>query len=171
MPGFCISGSGFQVALGDTFGGVAWFIGEVRGDQHHYLEHHQTDFALGAEYALIVEGEQQGQGDLLNQLAEGLGVAAQQALRLEAGEQGGEGALQDVEPGADAAGQFRQAPGQVGQVLEQEAEQRQAFDDQVQEQPVILGFQVRIGGRGKAGGVKLAVTCACPLPCRTSALM
>ena len=49
MPGFCISGSGFQVALGDTFGGVAWFIGEVRGDQHHHLEHHQADFALGAE--------------------------------------------------------------------------------------------------------------------------
>ena len=55
MPGFCISGSGFQVALGDTFGGVAWFIGEVRGDQHHYLEHHQTDFALGAEDALVAE--------------------------------------------------------------------------------------------------------------------
>ena len=81
MPGFCISGSGFQVALGDTFGGVAWFIGEVRGDQHHYLEHHQTDFALGAEDALIVQGEQQGQGDLLDQLAQG-GRALSRASRL-----------------------------------------------------------------------------------------
>src|SRR5690606_8820152 len=79
------------------------------------------------------------------------GVAAQLALCLEPGQQAGQGALELVEPQANGVSQPGQAPGQVGQVLEQKAILRQALDDQVQEQPVILGIQLCIRRRVEQG--------------------
>ena len=70
----------------------------MRRDQHHDLVHHQAHFTFLVEDALIVEGEQQGQGDLLDQLAERLGAAVQLAVGHQAGEQGGQRAFQRVQP-------------------------------------------------------------------------
>ncbi len=119
----------------------------MRGDQHHDLVDHRAHLALAAQYPLVIQGEQQGQGDLFDQLPECRRVAAQLPVGLEAGQQGGQGPLQRAEPGTDAASQPWQAPGQVGQVLEQEAVVGEALDDQVQEQPVVLRAQAHLLGR------------------------
>ncbi|MNN19237.1 hypothetical protein D3C81_1324700 [compost metagenome] len=73
-----------------------------------------------------------------------LGLTRHLPLALEAGQQRGKGSLERVDQAAHAAGQLGQAPGQVGQVLEQEAVLGHALDDQVQEQPVVLGIQAHL---------------------------
>ena len=52
----------------------------------HDLVHHQAHFTFLVEDALVVEGEEQGQGDLLDQLAESLSAAVQLPIGHQAGE-------------------------------------------------------------------------------------
>ncbi|EJT83479.1 hypothetical protein PPS11_34443 [Pseudomonas putida S11] len=123
----------------------------MRRHQHHHLVHHNPHIPLAPQYPLVIQREHQCQGDLLHQLPQRLGLALYQPLALEAGQQRRQRALECVDQAAHAAGQFGQAPGQVRQVLEQEAVLRHAFDDQVQEQPVILGIQAYLQRRVEQG--------------------
>ena len=114
--------------------------------QHHHLIHHDAHVPFTPKHPLVIERKHQGQGDLLHQLPQRLRVAAHKALALEAGEQGRQCALERIDQAAHAAGQLRQASGQVRQVLEQKTVLGHVLDDQVQEQPIILGVQAHAQG-------------------------
>ncbi len=119
----------------------------MRRYQHHDLVHHHSYLAFTVQYALVIEGEQQGHGDLFHQLPQCLGVTDQLPRSLQPRQQGGQGAFERGKQIADPLGQLRQAPGQVRQVLEEEAIVGHALDNQVQKQPVVLSLQLRIGRR------------------------
>ncbi|MNM94226.1 hypothetical protein D3C81_1066220 [compost metagenome] len=119
----------------------------MRRHQHHHLVHHNSHIPLAPQHPLVIQREHQCQGDLLHQLPQRLGITLHQPLALEAGQQRRQCALERVDQAAHAAGQLGQAPGQVRQVLEQEAVLGHPLDDQVQEQPIVLGVQAHLQGR------------------------
>ena len=117
----------------------------MRRHQHHHLVHHDPHIPFAPQHPLVIQREQQRQGDLFHQLPQGLGVTLYQALALEAGQQCRQRALQGVDQGMPRAS--GQAPGQVRQVLEQKPVLRHVLDDQVQEQPVVLSIQAHFQRR------------------------